>query len=862
MTMIAAIRLPDWRWVLTHLIGFTLCTFLTLEGIQQIPVIERTAPEAPYVSIFYGPLVSDLGLKQTGKEYGRDVAALKFWYTFSGRDLAKIAAPTVWWMAEFAGAANARLPHRGTPPQSVAPVLQNQTVNMGLLTRTGRGGVKLNSSDITTVDVSGNPLVTFSGLDLQVPLTIPCATFTVTFNSGRSSGDFTLIAADTPVASAITPVVAAGGQGNLTGNYVFNVSCKDAGGNVSNTVTLTYTGVANAVNWGDQSGDVTFGIWPSGFGNVAGAKVLISTGYNRMASRVSINIASTFTNQVTWQNADVTRPAAMTNLQLQSMTNVRMLSLIASGDLTAAVANGAGVVFGFAASGGAYSNAVLEDTHGYFNPSYIATAINTFGFQWNGCTSGCGGTNNSVDYIQQGVTFDGGTAGTINGMTIRHFYQNGAQAANTAAWTINDLHMIAPMIQNPLVHADNFQCSNGASCDNLIFNRLLVAQADGVAPAQGIPFGGGGQATIETLGGGTANAAVYCDDGSGTGTPGNTCTVVAISGGTSAQFQSGASGAHVYIVAGGNAIPFASNVKLTCSSGTCLGKTTGTVSGPAISVGTPGAPVAMYVANNANLQINGMASSISEPNGTFLNGSAGTSAIQQVTAVQHSPSTFSETQFTGTITGNQLVASGLSNNIPGASNTPLGAQMTLRYTGGACAGTYATGCGVIASGPNSVAGTYTLSGSPGNVGPVTMFASFAFPLPSGTVNTFRPGSCSDANANIGTMAITGVHYQGGTSGSPCPPANFTTTHAFYGNASVAGSDFALGVIPQTTLEAIPRSTWIAYTDAQVLAAMCRAMLPASGGVFDAGGGNWYGAFTGTGEWNDGSGTAITGCGIH
>lgn len=632
---------------------------------------------------------------------------------------------------------------------------------------------------------------------------------------------------------------------------MFGLTCKDAGGHVSNMARLTYTGVANAVNFGDRSGDVNFGIWPSGFGNVAGAKVLLSTGMNRSATRNSYNITSNFTNQVTWQNADINRPGAITNLELVNMSNARMYKLVFSGDLTVPAGLGAGCVACFNTSSGvAYSNSVIDDVHEYFSPSLIGTAI-TYGFRTPGCT-GRQINNSSVDYINSGLSLDGGTSGTINNLSIRHFYVNAGQAGNIAGWTINDLKISAPMIDDVALHADYFQVSNGASGENLHFNRTMFAQADGVGPSQGLPFGGGGLA-----------GNVYVDDGTGTHGPGKVATI------STGVFQSGGSSAHIYITSG-NAIPIGDNIAMTCSGGSCLNKTQATLSlASDVNIGSPGSPVPMYVATNTNLQINAYASSLSEPNGTFLNGSAGTSFIKNVTAVQHSPTTFSETQFTGTISGNQLTAAGpITNNIAGTVRPPLGAQQTLRYSG--CSGDptgalYKTACGVIstqATRPYMGSGTYTLSSSPGNIGPVTMNASFAFPLTAGTVNTFRPGSCSNSDLNLGTMTIDGVYYQGGTSGSPCPPANCTTTNAFYGQSSMTGADFASGVLPQVTLEAIPRSTWAAMTDSQVLTQMCKAMPPKAGGKFDAGGGLWYGAFTGTGEWNDGSGTAITGCGIH
>lgn len=742
-------------------------------------------------------------------------------------------------------------PGRGGTALAVAsPILQDNTVNFGLLTRTGRGGVRLSSASFTTAAVQP---VTFYGLDFNTGVGTPCATWTVTFNSGRSATDFTLIAANSAESStAITPVPSSTGQGNLSGNYVFNVSCKDSGGNTSNTAHLTYTGVSNAVSLGNSAGDASFGLWPSGFGSVAGAKVLISTGYSRTTNygfNGSSGGVTNFANQVTWQNADVTRPAQMVNFSLTGMSNVRMYKFVASGTLNGL---GIGCVFCFTSAGGVGVNQTLEDVHGYFNPAMIyLTGATLNGLDMKGCTSGCAIKDSSMDYQLTGLNLGDNTSGTISNVTLSHVYINFAQAANTGPWDISDVKLIAPMINNGAYHTDYWQFANGSTPHNFKFRRIAALQADGVVPSQGVFFGGGG-----------SEGLVYIDDGTPAHGPGKVVTRV---GGT---WEASAYNSHVYM--GGGLMPISDNVILTCSGGTCSpSKTVGTLSlATNVNIGSPGSPVQLWAANNENVDLVGMIQTLSEPNGTLLNGTAGTSQFKNITAIQHSPTPFSETTFIGTISGSTLtVANPITNNIPGTTIPPIAENMTLRYVGCAAVpsgATYNSACGVLgATAPSwpTVAGTYSLTSSPGNIGPVTMTASFAFKPTAASAN-FRPGPCATADANLGTFTVDGIHYQGGISGPPCPAASMPITHSFFGGSSLTGADFVTGVIPETTLEAINGSVWTAKTDNQKLATVCNAILPAPGGLLDAGGGNWYGAVTGTGEWNDGSGTIIVGCGIH
>ena len=59
--------------------------------------------------------------------------------------------------------------------------------------------------------------------------------------------------------------------------------------------------------------------------------------------------------------------------------------------------------------------------------------------------------------------------------------------------------------------------------------------------------------------------------------------------------------------------------------------------------------------------------------------------------------------------------------------------------------------------------------------------------------------------------------------------------------------------PETTLEAISPATYAAMTIDEVIATTVAALLPKTSGPLDAGGGNWFGALTQAGLWNDGSG---------
>lgn len=687
------------------------------------------------------------------------------------------------------------------------------------MTRNGKGSVRLSSMDFTT---SAFKPFTFSGIDLQTPAGTPCATWNVTFVSGRSSTDFTLPAANVAEgASAVTPVPSSTGANNLTGTYVFNVSCKDAGANVSNTVTLTRTivnpGGGGAVNYGTTDTNVNF--MPSGFGTSPGAYILFSTGMDRSNARFVFNISSGFTQTVVLTYADITRPGGLSNMQIASTTNLAVNDLVASGAFASQ-----GALCVFCSSNGPYSNTTFNRDFGYFSVSYIGNASTGY-YNAGGCTSGCGLFDSGVDTIDTGITSGGNP--TISNVWVWHFYDNcHFLGDSTAGIAFQDVMCIAPMTRSA-IHTDNSQIADGATPPNITYKRFMQLQADGFDQAQGAMFFGN---LLVGMG--------YVDDGTASHGPGTQLTLT--STGNLGVFSSSSNGSQIFSPFG-SPVGVSDNVRVTCI-GSCSGNNKANLNISATNIGSPGSPVAFYSVKVTNMQLDGMIYAGATFNGYSQTGAFGTSFFKDFDYVQQNANPAAITTYQGSITGSVLtVSTQPTSNIPSILIPLVAFAGRLNYPGCAYCG---VGIAQQLTGPSQGIGTYQLSSAPGNLTTQTIQNSTAYPITGAGAIGF--GSCGTPVYGAGAMTVSSGYGQSGI--GSCSDIAFSHTFSTTGGGGATGSasasDFASGMLPQTYLQAIPGATWQAMTIPQMQAKVCLSLKKKIGGAFDGGGGVWYGSLTG------------------
>ncbi len=752
-----------------------------------------------------------------------------------------------------AAASPAHAIHRGAVTLQ-APILQAVSVPYGLKTPSGRGSVRLSSVDVTTTAVHPQ---TFSGLDMWIGGT-PCATWSQTFVSGRSSADFNLIAANTPEGvNAQTPNATSTGAGNATGNYGFSVSCKDANGNSSNTVNLTYVGVTNAVNIGTTD-RTDFGVVPAGFGNIAGAQVLLSVGgdWHNSTNLSSMRFNGAFANLVTITPADTSRRPYIVSINTGgTMDNYRATDIVESG--VVAPANGSlNLMSGW--SNNAATNIQWDHIHGFYSEAMLGTNSALGAFSGTCATAGsCGLTDSDFEYIETG-TSPGGNL-TIQRVNFRYFYNNCIFLGNIFNTSFLDDMCIAPNIAAGGLHTDNMQVSDGATPVGLTIQRFLAAQADGSDQAQGVIFGGA-----------LLNITGYVDDGTTGHGPGTILTRV--TGG----YDTGNSGSRIVTAAGTtNGFDATAAVTMTCTVTNCNQVSVQLNNLAPTNIGSPAAPVHFYGSGIVNLHIDGIINNQATFHGFASNGEAGTSYVRDMMYFQQDANPHLQSSWTGSIhvtgttTAILTMTTGLSSNIP--TEAPyLGGRM--QYTGCNYCGT--SSIGTIISGTPGGPATYNMTVASGSVdvSSEVMNNSDGYPITGGVwINQFN---CAIAEAHSGTFQIGPGYGQGsyfaGTFGDPCPPANTTLSH-FFGNApnTLTGADFASGQTPQAYTQAI---TWQGQTPAQILTKNCLAAKGKIGGKLDGGSGLWWNAVTGEtdavahtggGNWtiNNGqdSGVHIPGC---
>lgn len=713
----------------------------------------------------------------------------------------------------------ARSIHGGSGAAPAAPILQNAVANIGNETRTTHGGVSIIGVDFTTASETPQ---TFYGIDLYAGGTSP-STCTVAFVSGRSSTDFNTYTAQ-PCSTSKTPQPTSTGQNNLTGDYVFNVTMTDAGGNASNTVTLTYhtvnPGGGGAVNVGDSDAmDAT--LFPATFGNSTGAEILLSTGMNRITARFLLNTFRTFTNQVIFTEADITKPAAISNFQAANTANVQVQDIWVSGTL-----GSTGSLCIMCSSG---QNFTFERVHGRFSEAMIAG----YGGGWynaGSCTSGCGMADSDVDYVGSGF----GPAPNIffNHNVIKHFYADCVSQANSFNVVANDNMCIAPMI-NSAVHTDSWQLQGGATPDGLTINGFWSIQADGDDQAQGAIFDGGGQVYKGHIAGGVITL-------------------------TTGSFSTQSSGSHLYSDSG-SPMAITDNVIMACASGhtsNCAGQTTGTVSTSG-TLGSAGSPVNIYSVDRYNNHYDGMVYAGATFNGYAGGGEQGISSFKHFSYFQMNANPNYQVSYTGSASGSTLtVATQPVANIAGVVTPIVAFGGRLNYTGCVYCG---VGIAQQLTGPANGIGTYQLS-TPTTITSQTIINSNSYPVTGAA--WVQDALCSTAALHGGTWTVDRGYSQNFVAMCTGQP-NLVQTNVITSGASITAADYATGVIPQTTLFNISAATWKAMTPAQDKAAVCNAALPKVGGVLDLGDGTFIGAFTATGELQLDSGNiAIVGCGIH
>lgn len=755
--------------------------------------------------------------------------------------------------------ADAWLP-RGVSSAPSAPILQAVSVPFGVKTPTGRGGVRLSALDITTTSVKPQ---TFSGLGLMSPTAPACATWTIAFvsnTSGRTATDFTLIAADTADASAVTPVPSSGGNQNLAGTYVWNVFCKDSGGNQSNTVTLTYTPDANTATVG--TADATNnGLTPGSFGSVAGAKLTMAVGLEKHGG-VSLALP-TFANTVTVTPADTARRPYLTQLGIGGASPGKILvsDFVLSGAITGVPSN---AIIGIApTAGNVVSDIVFDGIHFYGSETLLGSnsaqgAISFFPSQGS-CSSNCGVQNSSFDYVESG--YSPASHSFSRNVAFRYVYNNCIFFTNPSDVELSDVKCLSPMQRPGGAHPDMMQicdgCTPGLPSSPVVINRFLASQADGDYFAQG-PYFAGTLLHIQGYVGPSSNVFTK----------------------TSGNFPS-ISGETVTIP---GSVLSSAGITMTVTSGT-----TATLNGLSpTTIGSVGSPVDLYGVATQSFQMSGIMSSQGGPYGTATPGNNGTSWLYDydyviLTAQNPLVGTFDgEIVTPGTLTAYSTAASSVPNETAFITS---GGRLNIPT----CAYCFNGGVAGRLTGTDFGPGTYTLQNSLlGTVARQTMQISGVY---GGQAAPYWVQSnCQLPDVQGGTYNIDRGFFQSGmfpNSGGGCtvgvnfPAANTTIgSHAFGPTANsytppggaLTSADYASGVLPEAYLAAHPFTA--SDTPDDILRINCLANKGKIGGKKDGGSGVWYGAVTGEtnagthtggGDWIIFNGTShvasthITGC---
>ncbi len=505
--------------------------------------------------------------------------------------------------------------HGVIPGPLPGPILQATALNVGNLTQTGKASERL--SDVHFTTAASQP-VTFGGVDLDTGTGTVPASWTVTFVSGRSSTDFTLPAANVAEgSSAIIPVVSSTGKGNITGDYTFNVTAKDSLGNSSNTVVLTIHVVnptgGGCVSFGDT--DSNLGFMPAGFGTSPNQCILLATGFNKSSSRYILNLQNSWTQNVILTNADNTRPAAFSNIEISTTSNLEADDLVVSGN----VPSGTTCMMCLGTGGAAYSNTKFVRPIGRYSPTEIGVNTGLLVFGSGGCTSGCEMDDGDFDYVWTGITPS--SSGAVRRTTFSHFANNCIFIGGLTSTTIEDVKCIAPFIQAG-EHGDCFQYADAGWPMAVTLTRFACIQADGNSGAQGPIFGGNVIGALGTAG--------YIDDGTVGHGPGKVITLT-----TDFWHSQAANGAQLF--SPGN---FAVSDNYTIASGALIGGHTATMNIPAgnVIMGSPASPIPFFAYQNNNYTANGVIYTGTSITGSALGSEEATSTLQNFDYIKHNVS--------------------------------------------------------------------------------------------------------------------------------------------------------------------------------------------------------------------------------
>lgn len=737
-----------------------------------------------------------------------------------------------------------------TPPAS-APILNNVTVNYGQYTANGMGGARLSSQDDATTYA-----VPVYGLGLMSPSGTACANWTTTQISGTST-HFTKYTGAEGTSARTPTITSTGDSANLNaGPYVFNVSCTDAGGNASNTATLTYTIVANAANVDDYSGNFPAVTSGSGtFANTSGYKLLLSTGFKKLTPATWGIVCPTECN-LEW--ADPTKPGLFQsfNPNANQLTKLRVKDITFTGDATQNVMN-------FALPGNAGTTLALENVGCRFKAqAATSNPINCLVTYWPGAP-GNNITNFYVDWIGLGMRI-GGNGYNLRNVVIKNFGIN-AMDVNV----VNDLTMYDWLFYNPQVavggyHADCFQMTNGATAKNWDLRRGGCVTAGGYGPVQGPIFPGH-----------STRAKGYIDNGSGGA--GLNITLVAPVSDPNIFFDEGANRSQIFAP---GCITAAENATIASSNGYDQAVLTGIT---ARTCGSAVSPVDIYAYSMENVNARGIFHTGYGFSGWGQNSAHGTGGIQNFAYVHQTPQPTYATSAQISITGNTMTTLGATTSNATDVNATYNSGINwgsaepyvISYpglTGGYLAATGKTSNGTTSNcnTPTDTTCIYTLNRSPGNVTNVT--ATFVPPVGGTTAsqspqisfgNTAIPALYSGSGQTIKDGFVSpGLLFPlgGGSYGSP--PSNMTVTNVWNSTTAPPSANFANGD-PETAFQGISVATWNAMTPAQVLATHCHYLLGKAGGLLDNGDGTWASPFkpdsnaNGMAEWYDG--TDVPGC---
>lgn len=482
-----------------------------------------------------------------------------------------------------------RAAHRGSlVPISAGPVLQNVSDNFGSETPANLGSVFLASQDIDY----GTGFIP-KGFDALVSGS--CAKYSTAITGGTAS--HWNVASHVVSASARTPSpTAAGVSAHLNaGPYTIRIDCEDASNNVLTSKNLTRTIIPNAVSFG--TGDRNFSNWPAGFGTIAGAKFLFSTGFVSNAAALGLTFGPFATNViVTW--ADTAKPGSMNQLTTGVNTgNITLKDMTFTGST---VSNNGQVV---ALNGQGTSPINMDNVHAFYKST--TPNIGNLQFLSGGITGGngaAGGTINNVGCNWCGTGASALSHYTMSNVVFRYFQNNCWFIGSVTNVEIDDPVCASPQ-GNIAFHQDTFQFCDGCTPHDINFKRVLIIQADGNNTTQGLYFGG---AVLGQGGSVTPNPTGYISAGAGLTTPGKVLTFV------TGSLDTGSNGSTIFSSdAGAHAVGFGvqDNAIMTCAGGSnCGGQTSATLAlASNINLGTAGAPVPIYGKQAYNINIDQVA---------------------------------------------------------------------------------------------------------------------------------------------------------------------------------------------------------------------------------------------------------------